>query len=33
MQKKKSHVLRIGKIAPGDKRKGKPKEPALKQRG
>lgn len=33
MQKKKSHVLRIGKIAPGDKRKGIPKEPVLKQRG
>lgn len=33
MQKKKSHVLRIGKIAPGDKRKGIPKEPVLEQRG
>lgn len=32
-EKKKSHVLRIGKIAPGDKRKGIPKEPVLKQRG
>lgn len=28
---KKSRVLRIGKIAPGDKRKGIPKEPVLKE--
>lgn len=30
---KRSHVLRIGKIAPGDKRKGIPKDPVLEQRG